>query len=164
MREPDFCESSASSEWSSRLFVIESHLVHGHDELLYQIIHGDLQICCPRDRDQCAVYRASSYTHRSAFKAYTWTKAVELCLVHEHDNVIYLDSMLWNWSRSIVCNDAIFMASCVNEAIAHEIWWPSIEERRAMAAHIPQLQGCIGFVDKTLVCIHHTYKNEHHSH
>lgn len=55
----------------------------------------------------------------------------------KHDNVIDLDSMLWNWSRSVVCDDAIFVALCVNEAIAHEIKWPTIEERRALAAHIP---------------------------
>lgn len=67
----------------------------------------------------------------------------------KHDNVIYLDSMVWNWSRSVVCEDTIFVASCVNEVIANEIRWPSTQERRALADHILQLQGCIGFVDGT---------------
>lgn len=50
----------------------------------------------------------------------------EQCLLNfilymKHDNVIYLDSMFWNWSRLVVCDDVIFVALCVNEAIANEI-------------------------------------------
>lgn len=55
----------------------------------------------------------------------------------KHDYVIYMDSMLWNWSRLVVCDDTIFVASFVNKAIASELQWPTVEERRALASHIP---------------------------
>lgn len=35
-----------------------------------------------------------------------------------------------------MCDDAIFVALCVNEAIANEMRWPSAQERRALASHI----------------------------
>lgn len=84
-------------------------------------------------------------------------------LYMKHDNIIYFDAMLWNWSRSSLCDDAIFVASYVNKAIGDEIRWPTLEERHALAAHIPQLPGCIGFVDGTLVRIHRPFENEHHA-
>jgi hypothetical protein len=40
------------------------------------------------------------------------------------DNVTTYDSYHWNWSASSVCDDAIFVASCVCEAIGNEITWP----------------------------------------
>lgn len=43
----------------------------------------------------------------------------------EHDSVIYFDSILWNWSRSSLCDDALFVASCINSTIVGEIWWPT---------------------------------------
>lgn len=81
----------------------------------------------------------------------------------KHNNVIYLDNMLWNWSRSVVCDNAIFVASCINKALADEVKWPFGAERRVLGAHIPQLKGCISCVHGTLVQIRHSYKNEHHT-
>lgn len=62
-----------------------------------------------------------------------------------------------------MCDNAIFVASCVNKAIANEIRWPSIEEIRQLATHIPQLPSYIRFVDGTLVKFRRPYENEHHS-
>lgn len=68
-------------------------------------------------------------------------------IIYMKHNTIYFDSMLWNWSRLALCDDAIFVASCVNEAIAKEIRWPSLEKQGVLGAHITQLRGCIGFMD-----------------
>lgn len=64
----------------------------------------------------------------------------------KHDNVIYFDSFLWNLLRSTVCDDALFVASCLNEALQDETRWPMTIVRRGLANHIPQLDGCIGIV------------------
>lgn len=90
-------------------------------------------------------------------------RLLNFLLYMKHDNIIYMDSMLWNWSRSAIYDDAIFVASCVNAALRDEIRWPSATERTALAQHIPQLSSYIGFVDGSLVRICRPYENEHHS-
>jgi hypothetical protein len=32
-----------------------------------------------------------------------------------------LDAFHWNWSKSVLNDDIIFVASCINEALQHEI-------------------------------------------
>lgn len=61
--------------------------------------------------------------------------------------------------RAAVCNNALFVLTCVNEAIADEARWPSQEEQRALGQIIPQLLGCVGIMDKTLVKIRTHYEN-----
>jgi hypothetical protein len=46
----------------------------------------------------------------------------------EHDNVSMYDAFVWNSSKSAVCDDAIFIASCINDAIGNEIQWPTTQE------------------------------------
>ena len=45
------------------------------------------------------------------------------------DNVTTYDSYHWNWSANSICDDAIFIASCVCEAISDEIRWPNPQEK-----------------------------------
>ncbi len=33
------------------------------------------------------------------------------------------DAFTWNWSKNVVCDDAMFIASCINNAIGNEIQW-----------------------------------------
>jgi hypothetical protein len=68
----------------------------------------------------------------------------------KYDNTATFDSCQWNWARSSVNDDSSFVASCIEEACKDEIRWPNDEERRVIARKIPQLPGCIGFVDGTL--------------
>ena len=35
-----------------------------------------------------------------------------------------LDTFYWSWAKNGHNDDAIFVASCVNEALTHEIEWP----------------------------------------
>jgi hypothetical protein len=40
----------------------------------------------------------------------------------KHDNVSMYDALVWNWSKcDAVCDDAIFIASCNNDAFGDEI-------------------------------------------
>jgi len=39
----------------------------------------------------------------------------------KHDNVIKYDAFMWNWNKSAIIDDGIFVASCINFAIVNEI-------------------------------------------
>jgi len=46
---------------------------------------------------------------------------LEFILYMKHDNVYVYDFFLWNWSKGAICDDTIFIASYVNDAIGDEI-------------------------------------------
>ena len=71
----------------------------------------------------------------------------------KHDPTIALPGFLWNWGKSSVIDDQIFVASSINWALQDEIKWPSIQERQALASTLPSFPGCIGIIDGTLVKI-----------
>ena len=44
------------------------------------------------------------------------------CLLYlKHANSVAFDAFEWNWSKFSLCDDAIYIASCVNKAIGNEI-------------------------------------------
>lgn len=57
----------------------------------------------------------------------------------------------------------VFIASCINHAMAHEIEWPDAYEHEFMGGMLPSLQGVIGHVDRTLVKIHKPYDDRDHN-
>ncbi len=80
------------------------------------------------------------------------TTVVPIYLIHEiYDNVIMFDVFMWNQNKSNVCDDVIFIASCINEALNNEIQWPIVEERAQLGSQIPEFQGYIKFIDGTLI-------------
>ncbi len=42
----------------------------------------------------------------------------------KHDNHSMYDAFIWNWSKSAVCDDVIFITYCINDAIGNEAKWP----------------------------------------
>jgi hypothetical protein len=38
------------------------------------------------------------------------------------------DAFMWNWSKSTLCDDALFITSCINHALEDEIQWITLEE------------------------------------
>jgi hypothetical protein len=54
-------------------------------------------------------------------------------LYMKHNNITNYDAFLWNWSKSAIIDDGIFITSCINSTIADEIWWPTIEEHWVLA-------------------------------
>ncbi len=58
---------------------------------------------------------------------------------------------MWNWSKHALCDDAIFIASCINHALEYEIQLPTPEERLHLGAHLWEISRCIGFIDGTLI-------------
>jgi hypothetical protein len=57
-------------------------------------------------------------------------------LYMKHDNVTKYDASMWNWSKSALCDDALFIASCINNALDNEVHWPIVEEKVSLATHL----------------------------
>ncbi len=76
----------------------------------------------------------------------------------KHDNVTKCDVFLWNWKNNAINDDGIFIASCINFAIFNEIRWPTIEKHQVLVKQLPQLYGCIGFIDGTFIKIHKPWR------
>jgi glutathione peroxidase-family protein len=55
----------------------------------------------------------------------------------KQNNVTKYDAILWNWSKNVITNDGIFIASYINSTITNEIRWPIIEERQVLATQLP---------------------------
>ena len=71
----------------------------------------------------------------------------------KHDSTIALLDFLWNWVKSYVIDDQVFIAISINWALRDEIKWSDKLEKQALASMIPAFPGCIGFIDGTLVKI-----------
>jgi hypothetical protein len=86
-----------------------------------------------------------------------------LCFIlfKKHDNVTIYDAFMWNWAKSSLCDDVIFIASCINHALANEIRWPSSFERVALGNQLHELPWCLGFIDETLVEIQKPWNPKH---
>ncbi len=39
----------------------------------------------------------------------------------KHDNVIKYDAIIWTWFKFALCDDALFITSCINNAFGNEI-------------------------------------------
>jgi hypothetical protein len=61
-----------------------------------------------------------------------------------------------------LCDDAIFIASCINHALEDEIWWPTLEEKLSLGAYLREISRCIGFIDGTMIEIRKPWQNEAH--
>ena len=68
----------------------------------------------------------------------------------KHDNTTMFEAHQWNWAKSSVCDDAVFIASCIDYAAKHELRWPNTSERIQLGKMLPEFPGCIGFIDGTL--------------
>jgi hypothetical protein len=50
-------------------------------------------------------------------------------LYMKHYHVSMYDAFVWKWSKNVICDDAIFITSCINDVIGNEIWWPTTQEQ-----------------------------------
>ncbi len=46
------------------------------------------------------------------------------------------DEFVWNWSKNAICDDAIFIASCINDTIRNDIRWPIAQERVVLGMNL----------------------------
>ena len=89
-------------------------------------------------------------------------RILNFLLYLKHDNITILDTFMWNWSKSAINDDTIFLSSCINEALCDEMKWPSVDERVEAASHAHEFPGCIGIIDGTLVKIRRPWRDENH--
>lgn len=89
-------------------------------------------------------------------------RLLSFLLFLKHDNSTVYDGHHWNWSKSSVNDDSIFVSSCLNEAIANEIRWPTAHERRIAGERLSEFPGCIGYIDGTLVKIRRPHRDPQH--
>jgi hypothetical protein len=50
-----------------------------------------------------------------------------------------------------MCDDAFFIASCMNETKCDEIQWFTTKEHVTSGTHISKFQGYIGFINGTFI-------------
>jgi len=85
------------------------------------------------------------------------------CLLYlKHDNTAVFEGAYWNWSKSSVCDDSIFVSSCINVALADEIRWPDPRERLVSGQRNLRFRGCIGLIDGTLIKIRRPHSDPLH--
>ena len=81
----------------------------------------------------------------------------------KYDPTTALPSFLWNWSKSSVINNHVFIARlCISWALRDEIKWPDLMKRQALVSMVPGFPRCIGITDNTLVKIRRPWKNRDH--
>ncbi len=57
------------------------------------------------------------------------------CILYmKHDNAMMYDTFMWNWLKYFLCDDLIFIISYIDDAIANEIHWPTLEKRVALSS------------------------------
>ncbi|KAL2612208.1 hypothetical protein R1flu_023900 [Riccia fluitans] len=83
------------------------------------------------------------------------------CMMYlKHDNSVVYEAFQWNWSKSSMSDDALYVCSVINEYLADEIRWPSHEERIALGERLPTFPGCMGHIDGTLCRIRRPWNDE----
>jgi len=45
----------------------------------------------------------------------------------KHDNATKYDAFIWNWSKSAINDNEIFIVSCINSTIANKAYKPIVE-------------------------------------
>jgi hypothetical protein len=84
----------------------------------------------------------------------TFERILNFIIYMKHDNVIVYATFMWNWLKYTLCDDAIFIASCVNHALEDEIRWPTPKVRLSLCVHLQEISRCIGFINGILIKIH----------
>ncbi len=67
----------------------------------------------------------------------------------KHDNIVMYDTFLRNWNNNLICNDAIYVVSDIEEVISDKIQWSIIRGLATLDMHIPKFQGCIKLLNGT---------------
>jgi hypothetical protein len=69
---------------------------------------------------------------------------------------------MWNWAKSLKCDDVFIISSCINSTLVDVIHWPTIYEKTTLRSYLQELPICIGFIDGTLIEIRKTWQDLGH--
>jgi hypothetical protein len=90
-------------------------------------------------------------------------RVLNAILYLKHCNTIYHESFTWNWAKSSVCDDIIFVCTAINRVMVDEIKWPNAARRAELGQRLPEFPGCIGLIDGTLCQISRPHDDPDHS-
>lgn len=65
--------------------------------------------------------------------------------------------------KSKLNDNAIFLASCLNKSVSHEIDWLDVYESEVIVDMLLGLEGVMGSIDGILVKVRRPYKTPDHS-
>jgi hypothetical protein len=88
-------------------------------------------------------------------------RLLSFVLYVKHNSGAGSNAIDWNYSRTSLNSDGVFIASAINKALADEIQWPNARRRAELAKVLPEFEGCIGFVDGTLCTIRRPRIDQH---
>ncbi len=75
------------------------------------------------------------------------------------DYVIICDTFMWTQENLILCDNMLFIMSCINIAPGDEICWPKPHEKVGLGKKNCELPRCIWFINGTLVEIQTPWKD-----
>jgi DDE superfamily endonuclease len=88
-------------------------------------------------------------------------RLLSFVLYCKHNTGVRYESSSWNYSRTSLSDDAVYIASVLNVALGDEIRWPNHEQRQQFSQRLAEFPGCIGHVDGTLCRINRPRIAEH---
>ncbi len=66
---------------------------------------------------------------------------------------------MWNWNKFTICDDMVFIASCINEVVGDEVQWLSQKEQVIFVQHMFKFVCCIERINGILIKIHRPQNN-----
>jgi hypothetical protein len=63
------------------------------------------------------------------------------------NNMVMYNTFLWNWSKSVICDNTILFMLCTSEVIGDKIRWLIAKEQATLGLHILKIQGCIELIN-----------------
>lgn len=81
-------------------------------------------------------------------------------LYMKYDNITSYDAFQWNWSRSTLNDDALFIPSCIDHALANDMVWTDVAERDCLSTLKAHFSRYIDIVDGILVKIWKPWNNQ----
>jgi hypothetical protein len=67
----------------------------------------------------------------------TQQRVLNVLMYLKHDNTVHYEAFQWNWAKSSVSYDALFVCSVINVVLANEITWPDANTRAFLANRMP---------------------------
>jgi hypothetical protein len=55
----------------------------------------------------------------------------------KHDSTVHHEAFQWNWAKSSISDNALFICSVINFVLANEITWPNADTRAVLANRVP---------------------------
>jgi hypothetical protein len=70
-------------------------------------------------------------------------------LLLELNDVTIYDTFMWNWVKLSLCDNVLFIVSCINDVITDKICWTTLIDKGAWIGNLYELPMCIRFIDET---------------